>query len=94
MSLVKNATKLSNDYITESAKTLNLNMAAFASCATSDRFDAAIQQDVASASVVGVSGTPTFLIGRSTAQGFDGTRMVGAQPFALFEAAIQKLLKS
>jgi protein-disulfide isomerase len=91
--LVKNADKLSVDYITGSAKTLSLDMAAFASCMTSDRFDAAIRQDVVSATAVGVSGTPSFLIGRSTAQGFEGTRIVGAQPYAVFDAQIQQLLK-
>jgi len=93
-SLVKNADKLSADYIIESARTLNLDMAAFASCTTSGRFDAAIQQDLASASAAGVSGTPTFLIGRTTTQGFEGARVVGAQPYALFDAQIQQLLRN
>ena len=92
--LVKNADKLSVDYIAESAKTLSLDMAVFASCMTSDRFDAAIQRDVKSAEAAGVSGTPSFLIGRSTAQGFEGTRIVGAQPYAVFDAQIQQLLKN
>jgi hypothetical protein len=35
---------------------------------------------------VGVSGTPTFVIGRTSASGLDGVRMVGAQPLAAFDA--------
>jgi protein-disulfide isomerase len=46
------------------------------------KLDARIEADLAQASKLGVKGTPTTFI--------DGHRIVGAQPIALFEAAITK----
>ncbi len=40
-----------------------------------------------------VSGTPTFFVGTTTAQGFEGFRIVGAQPYSVFQARIDGLLK-
>lgn len=40
-----------------------------------------------------VSGTPTFFIGKTTAQGFEGFRIVGAQPYSVFQTRIEGLLK-
>jgi protein-disulfide isomerase len=40
-----------------------------------------------------VNGTPTFFVGKTTAQGFEGFRIVGAQPFAVFQQRIDGLLK-
>ncbi|MEO8679988.1 MAG: thioredoxin domain-containing protein, partial [Vicinamibacterales bacterium] len=91
--LVKNADKLSPAYITETATSLKLDMKQFSTCAAGTQYDAAIQKDIAEASGVDVSGTPTFFVGKTTAQGFEGTRIVGAQPYALFQAKIDELLK-
>jgi protein-disulfide isomerase len=41
---------------------------------------------------INVEGAPTFVIGRTTAQGVDGILIVGAQPFAAFDAKIKELL--
>jgi hypothetical protein len=42
---------------------------------------------------VGISGTPSFVVGRSVGAGVEGVRLVGALPFAGFEARIQELLE-
>ena len=40
-----------------------------------------------------VNGTPTSFVGTTTAQGFEGLRIVGAQPYAVFPPRIEGLLK-
>lgn len=91
--LVKNADKLSPDFINQTATALKLDMKTFAACSASTQYDAAIQKDITEASGVDVSGTPTFFVGKTTDKGFEGTRIVGAQPYAVFQAKIQELLK-
>lgn len=40
-----------------------------------------------------VNGTPTFFVGKTTAQGIEGFRIVGAQPYAVFQQRLDALLK-
>ena len=40
-----------------------------------------------------VNGTPTFFVGKTTAQGFEGFRIAGAQPYPVFQPRIDALLK-
>lgn len=63
---------------------MGLDTAAFQACLTSGKFDAAIAQDLQAGQAAGVSGTPSFLI--------NGTLVVGAQPYAAFEQALDTLL--
>ena len=93
LALVKNADKLSPPFITQTATGLKLDMKQFGACATGSQYDPAIQKDIAEASSVDVSGTPTFFVGKTTAQGFEGFRIVGAQPYAVFQARLDGLLK-
>ena len=74
------------------AKELKLNLTQFDACVTSKKYAARIAQDQQEGAMAGVSGTPTFVIGRTSAKGFEGVRVVGAQPYAVFEAQIQKAL--
>lgn len=91
--LVRNADKLSPAYITATATSLKLDMKQFDACSAGTQYDAAIQKDIAEAGGVDVSGTPTFFVGKTTGSGFEGTRIVGAQPYAVFQAKIDELLK-
>ena len=90
--LVKNATTLSAELMTATAQTLKLDMAAFDACVQSTRFDALIQKDMADAQSIGVTGTPSFVIGKTAPNGLNGVRLVGAQPLAAFEARIKAAL--
>jgi protein-disulfide isomerase len=45
------------------------------------------------ASGIEVSGTPTVFMGETTGLGFEGARIVGAQPYAVFQAKLDELLK-
>ena len=51
-----------------------------------------MQKDLTDATSAGVSGTPTFVLGRTSANGLDGVRLVGAQPYAIFDAKLKDLL--
>lgn len=90
--LVRNASQLGPAFIASTAETLKLDMPAFRACLDSDKYTAEIQKNIQEGSGAGVQGTPSFVLGRTTAQGLDGVLIVGAQPFANFDAEIKKLL--
>lgn len=71
------------------ATTLGLNSASFDSCLSSKEIADEVQSDYLAASQYGATGTPTFFIGNEK-DGF--IRMVGAQPYASFQAAIDAQL--
>jgi predicted DsbA family dithiol-disulfide isomerase len=41
---------------------------------------------------LGIEGTPSFLLGRTTGDTLDGVLIIGAQPFEMFDAKIKELL--
>jgi protein-disulfide isomerase len=71
-----------------------LNGSTLQSCLDSEKYKGEVDKDLADASAVGASGTPTFFIGKSTPDGvITGTKIVGAQPYSAFQAEIDKQLK-
>lgn len=60
---------------------LGLEPAAFGTCVDGDSYADAVQRDFADVRDRGFNSTPTFLIGNR--------RIVGAQPFEIFQAAIE-----
>ena len=42
---------------------------------------------------IGATGTPTFVIGKSTPDGVDGELMVGALPYQMFDTKLKELQK-
>ncbi len=74
------------------SKDLKLDVKRMLDCISDARIEKAVQADIAEANALGVSGTPTFVIGRSKGDSVEGTRVVGAQPLATFESRIQALL--
>jgi protein-disulfide isomerase len=91
--LAKNAPVLSPGYITQQAAALKLDMKQFDSCVNGTQYDTAIRKDMTEGTGFNVNGTPTFFVGKTTAQGFEGLRIVGAQPYAVFKERIEGLLK-
>lgn len=76
------------------ASDLKLNINTFTSCLSNTAKADEVKKDIADGSAAGASGTPTFLVGKSTSDGkIDGDLLVGAQPFAAFQAVIDPLLK-
>ncbi len=72
------------DKFAEYSKELSLNVQDFTSCLNSGKFKDEVQKDFSDGSTVGVSGTPTLFV--------NGTKIVGAQPYESFKAAIDKEL--
>ena len=90
--LVNNAT-LSNEVFATFAGDLKMNVNTFKTCtADTAKFQAEIQKDLTEGSGVGIQGTPSFVIGKTSANGLDGVRFVGAQPFPAFDAKLKELL--
>lgn len=67
------------------ASQIGLNPASFNQCLDSGKYRAEADKDSADGSAAGVSGTPAFFI--------NGKLLVGAQPFSVFQQAIESALK-
>lgn len=76
-----NSGTFSRERLLADAEALDLDASAFAACLDDGRYEAAVQAETASAAQMGLTGTPTFIIGDQ--------RIVGAQPFEVFAAAIE-----
>lgn len=85
--------KLASEDLMNHAATLKLNTKDFKSCLDSDKYKQIVLDGLSSASRLNVNGTPSFLIGKTTAEGVEGTLLVGAQPLPAFEAAVAEALK-
>ncbi len=83
---------LTEENFIKAAKELNLDGKAFATCLAEKRFASQINRDSQDAGAVGITGTPSFVLGRVKDGKVTGTLMVGAKPPAQFEAEITKLL--
>jgi protein-disulfide isomerase len=80
----ENAGAFTRDRLKAFGRTVGLDAAQFDRCVDEETFASAVNADLDDARRQGFSGTPTFLIG--------GQRIVGAQPFEVFEAAIDAAL--
>jgi protein-disulfide isomerase len=91
--MIVNAEALKADNLVTYAANVKIEVPKFKSCLESDKFKAQIDQDIAEGSVAGVSGTPSFVFGRLENDKLDGVRLVGAMPYAQFDAKIQEMLE-
>jgi protein-disulfide isomerase len=92
LALMRNANVLSAEYITRTAGDLKLESKPFTACIASPKYDAEIQAETAEGAKLGVGGTPTFIMGRTTATSVEGPMVMGALPYALFDAKLKELL--
>ena len=90
--LFKNPRRLNTEHLPTHAATLSLNKDAFNECLQSDRHLAEIDQDAKDANAVRLTGTPSFIIGKSTGDKITGQVVIGAQPMNAFDSAINKAL--
>jgi protein-disulfide isomerase len=74
------------------AAEMKLDAKSFAACRAAPENKAAAEADRAAANALGITGTPTFLVGTVTNGTFAGERVTGAQPLSAFEAKIEPLL--
>lgn len=58
-----------------------------------EKYKAEVEKDAQEATELNINGTPTFVLVRSAQGKLDDVRIVGAQPFASMQSAIDALLK-
>lgn len=88
-----NGTGLTTDAIYKISDDLGLDTAALKSCVENKKYEDEVKKDITEGSTVGVSGTPSFFIGKSTSDGtIKGTILVGAQPYSAFKTIIDQQL--
>jgi len=75
---------LGNEAYNQYAGELGLNAEQFSKCVNDHIYKAEVEADVAAASSLGVSSTPTFFV--------NGLAVIGAQPFEVFQQLIDKEL--
>ena len=92
LGLMRNANLLTPEYIARTASDLKLDARGFAACSASTKYDADIQAETTEGARLGVGGTPTFIIGRTSATSVEGPMLVGALPYAQFDAKLKALL--
>lgn len=92
--LIVNASKLDGDSLPRYAADLALDVPQFQECVRSDRYGKAIHRDIADAQTAGITGTPSFVLGKASVNGIEGIKVVGALPYAVLEAKIRELLGS
>jgi protein-disulfide isomerase len=89
--MVANPDKLDMDSLVADAADLKMNVKTFRTCVESEKYKNAVQTDVMEAMKIGATGTPTFVIGKSTSDGVDGELVVGAQPYPMFDQKLKDL---
>jgi protein-disulfide isomerase len=88
----KNQNKLDVDSLSGYAKELALNADTFKSCMGEGKHLKEIGDEAKYAQSLGITGTPTFILGKTAGDSVEGRVIVGAQPLAAFEAAINEML--
>jgi protein-disulfide isomerase len=92
--LFANPKALGRADLERTAAALGLDVAVFRRCLDNPATDAAVTRDLEEARRVGISATPSFIFGLTQPDGsVRALRSVsGAQPYAVFKAAIEGLL--
>jgi protein-disulfide isomerase len=91
--LFANQRQLGKDDLPRHARAIGLDVTTFERCLASGTHAATVNKGLAEAQQLGVTGTPTFLIGVTVANGeMKATKLVGAQPYSAFKALIDRLL--
>jgi protein-disulfide isomerase len=89
--LAANPGKLDLENVLGFAGGLKLDTAKLKECIESEKFKPAVQKDLAEAMAIGATGTPSFVIGKSTPEGVDGELVMGALPYNLFDQKLKSL---
>jgi protein-disulfide isomerase len=90
--MLDTATDLGPASILKYGEKTKLDMTAFSACLSDKKYTEAIKKDTADAGALGISGTPSFVIGKTDKTEIAGVRIVGAVPFAVYDSAIKDLL--
>lgn len=90
--LFRNQSKLDVDSLAGYAKGLSLNGDTFKSCMADDKHLKEINDEAKYVSSLGITGTPTFVLGKAVGDSVEGLKIVGALPLEVFEGAINEML--
>lgn len=90
--LIVNARTLSPELFTTIARDLHLDTDRFQACLQSEKQKEGVEADMNTARAAAITGTPTFVLGRTTNGALEGPMIIGAQPFEVFDAKIKELL--
>jgi protein-disulfide isomerase len=91
--LFRNQRALLVDHLKGYGRSLGLDADRFDACLDQGRFAARVEDEAATGSSLGVTGTPAFFIGKSTATGtIEATSVRGAQPAAAFRRVLDQML--
>jgi protein-disulfide isomerase len=90
-SLIQHADQLSAENYAKFAGELGLDLSRFNACVDKFPYTSNINQDLADATAAGISGTPAFIIGPSGENSVFGEKVVGAQPYEMFEKILVSL---
>ena len=88
-----NPDKLDIDHILGFAAELKLDAAKLRACIDSEKYKQPVETDVMEAMKIGATGTPTFVVGKSTPEGVDGELVIGALPYQNFDFKLRELQK-
>jgi protein-disulfide isomerase len=91
--LIAHSENLSRAEILEYAGRIQLDSEEFRSCLAARKYQAHIDKDIADAVSLNLRGTPTFVLGKASDKSIDGVVIVGAQPYGVFETAIEQMLR-
>jgi protein-disulfide isomerase len=91
-SLMLNSASLTPELINKLAEQNGVNMEKFRTCMDSGRYLPEIQASEAAGKAIGINGTPSFVVGRVNGDVLEGELVVGAFPFANFDAILKRLL--
>jgi protein-disulfide isomerase len=90
--LLANPSAPNDDVIKKAAENLSIEMRIFHACLDSNKYRDQVQEDAAEAAILHINGTPSFVLGRTSRDKLDGIVLVGNQPYASFNSAIQQIL--
>ncbi len=91
--MAKNPDKLDMASLVGDATELKMDIPSFRTCVESGKYKNEVQSNVMEAMKLGATGTPSFIVGRSTPEGVDGELMIGAMPYGMFDEKLKSLSK-
>ncbi len=90
-----NGEGVSDEEFTQLAKDTGVNIDDFNECVDEERFADDLEHDTTEGGSAGVTGTPGFIVGVLKEDGtVEGELVSGAQPYSVFEAAIERQLEA
>lgn len=92
--IFENQENMDIEDLKEYAGELGLDMDTFNSCLDNGKYTEEVSNDIKDGQKIGIKGTPSFIIGKSTPEGMiKGQLFVGSIPYAVFKTIIEANLK-